>query len=86
MPIFDDFEYQENARYQIVGDNSPFHSHTTGLLIPRGYGNPERGLRDVVCCVRIVPIKPFEFFSAEGNNCDNIEDQLSNFFIFEQCL
>jgi hypothetical protein len=53
------------------------------LLIPRGYGHPEQGLRDVICCVRMVPIKPFELFSGDGNNCDDIENQLSNFFIFE---
>lgn len=33
--------------------------------------------------LRMAPIKPFEFLSAEGNECDSTEDQLSNFFIFE---
>ncbi|KAN0072516.1 hypothetical protein V8E54_009445 [Elaphomyces granulatus] len=33
--------------------------------------------------LRMVPINPFEFFSAEGNECDDVEDELSNFFIFE---
>jgi hypothetical protein len=42
------------------------------LLIAYGYDHPEQELRDVICCVRIVPIKPFEFFSAKGNNCDPI--------------
>jgi hypothetical protein len=33
--------------------------------------------------LRMIPIKPFEFLSAQGNECDDIEDQLSNLFIFE---
>ena len=31
----------------------------------------------------MIPIKPFEFLSAQGNEYDDIEDQLSNLFIFE---
>jgi hypothetical protein len=46
------------------------------LLIPHSYDRPEQGLRDVICCVQIVPIKPFEFFSAKGNNCDPILEVL----------
>lgn len=33
--------------------------------------------------LRMVPIKPFESLSAERNECDHVEDKLSNFFIFE---
>ena len=33
--------------------------------------------------LRMIPIKPFEFLSTQGNECDDIEDQLSNLFIFE---
>jgi hypothetical protein len=67
--------------FLIAGDNGTFHSHTTDLLISRGYGIPEEGLRRDM--LRMVPINPFEFFSAEGNECDDVEDELSNFFIFE---
>jgi len=85
--IFDNFEYQENTRHQVVGlalarfTLIRLHSHSTGLLIPRGYGIPEQGLRRDM--LWMVPIKPFEFLPAEGNESDDIEDQLSNFFIFE---
>lgn len=42
--IYDNFDYLERARHQVIGNTGTFHSYTTGKIV-RGSCIPEGGLQ-----------------------------------------
>lgn len=80
MIIFDNFEFQENVRHQVMGDTGTFHSHTTGLLV-QGCQIPPGGLTQDMLGSRL--LDHADFSKAAGHVDNDVEQQITKYYIWE---
>jgi hypothetical protein len=78
---YDNFEYMEQVRHQVMGDAGSLRRFTTGKLF-LGREIPAGGLRqDMLRDGVELGLK--DILSAPGNNYDQYESQISSYFIAE---
>lgn len=77
--IYDNFDYLERARHQVIGDTGTFHSHTTGKIV-RGSCIPAGGLQQRMFHEN-VPLRLKDVTEAPGNYYDAIQAQISTTLI-----
>ena len=77
--IYDNFDYLERTRHQLIGDTGVFHSHTTGKLV-RGSCIPPGGLLQSMLHDR-VQLRIEDIAEAPGNTHDSVQNRISTFVI-----
>lgn len=77
--VYDNFDYLQRTRHQLIGDTGSFYSYTTGKVI-RTSDIPPTGLRQRMLRYD-VPLGFPDIALHEGNRFDNIQARISEFFI-----
>src|SRR5438876_4872226 len=81
LVVYDNFEFQENVKHQVIGDHGAMRSVTTGKLII-GIDIPKGGLKQSMLD-ESVGLTIDDVFGAPGLHEDKLQIDIPTYFITE---
>ena len=79
--VYDNFDYQERPRHQVIGDTGTFYSYITGKIL-RASCFPNGGLRRWMLRPD-VPLRLKDVVEAPGHFFDDVQTRISTYFVAE---